>query len=125
MNAVWRSRRVSSTTTTRAGRFNIVGQTVTLWGTIRCAVESDMSAVQTRLRTLATHTAQAYNCTATVEYMQEVPAVHNLAPWVDAGLPTLRKVVGDDRVVQTSPPMTTYTEISFRSSAPRAPASLP
>ncbi|MFD4429806.1 amidohydrolase [Nocardia sp. NPDC058497] len=84
------------------GRFNIVGRTVTLWGTIRCAVEYDMPDVQKRLETLATHTAQAYNCTAAVEYLQDVPAVHNLQTWVDAGLPTLRKVVGDDRVVQTT-----------------------
>lgn len=93
------------------GRFNIIGQTVTLWGTIRCAVESDMADVRTRLHTLATHTAQAYNCTATVDYLQDVPAVHNLAPWVDAGLPTLRKVVGDDRVVQT-PPTLGYDDVS-------------
>jgi len=27
------------------GRFNIVGQTVTLWGTIRCSLGSDMAVV--------------------------------------------------------------------------------
>ncbi|WP_342800487.1 amidohydrolase [Nocardia sp. No.11] len=93
------------------GRFNIVGRTVTLWGTIRCSVEADMAQVRQRLETLATHSAQAYNCTATVEYLQDVPAVHNLRPWVDAALPTLRKVVGDERVVATTPTLG-YDDVS-------------
>ncbi|MBW0275739.1 hydrolase [Nocardia sp. MH4] len=93
------------------GRFNIVGRTVTLWGTIRCSVEADMAQVRQRLATLATHSAQAYNCTATVEYLQDVPAVHNLRPWVDAALPTLRKVVGDERVVATTPTLG-YDDVS-------------
>ncbi|MFE0648678.1 M20 family metallopeptidase [Streptomyces sp. NPDC059534] len=83
------------------GRFNIVGQTVTLWGTVRCAVESDMTEVQRRLTTLAEHSAAAYGATATVEYLQPVPPVHNSAPWVAAALPTFRRVVGEERVVET------------------------
>ena len=83
------------------GRFNIIGQTVTLWGTIRCAVESGMADVQRRLATLVEHTAAAYNATAAVDFLQPVPPVHNTAAWVEAGLPTLRRVVGADRVVET------------------------
>ncbi|MFJ8660067.1 hypothetical protein [Streptomyces sp. NPDC093795] len=83
------------------GRFSIVGQTVTLWGTVRCAVESDMARVQRRLATLAEHSAAAYGATATVEYLQSVPPVHNSGPWVQAGLPTFRRVVGEERVVET------------------------
>ncbi|MER7519212.1 amidohydrolase [Streptomyces sp. NPDC126499] len=83
------------------GRFNIIGQTVTLWGTVRCAVQSDMAEVQRRLTTLAEHTAAAYNATAAVDYLQPVPPVRNTAEWVAAGLPTLRRVVGADRVVET------------------------
>ncbi|MER6096019.1 amidohydrolase [Streptomyces sp. NPDC001728] len=83
------------------GRFNIIGQTVTLWGTVRCAVESDMARVQQRLTTLAEHSAAAYGATALVEYLQPVPPVHNSPPWVEAGLPTFRRVVGEERVVET------------------------
>ncbi|MFJ9824969.1 M20 family metallopeptidase [Streptomyces sp. NPDC101160] len=83
------------------GRFNIIGQTVTLWGTVRCAVESDMAEVQRRLTTLAEHSAAAYHATAEVDYLQAVPPVHNTPEWVAAGLPTLRRVVGEDRVVET------------------------
>ncbi|WP_067572598.1 M20 metallopeptidase family protein [Nocardia acidivorans] len=83
------------------GRFNIIGQTVTLWGTIRCAVEADMDEVQERVRTLAANCAQAYNCSATVDYLQDVPAVHNTPEWVDAGLPTFQRVVGSENVHAT------------------------
>ncbi|WP_265863398.1 amidohydrolase [Streptomyces sp. SKN60] len=83
------------------GRFNIIGQTVTLWGTVRCAVESDMAEVQRRLAVLAEHTAAAYGAMAAVDFLQPVPPVHNSAAWVAAGLPTLRRVVGEERVVET------------------------
>ncbi|GHA90795.1 M20 family metallopeptidase [Streptomyces termitum] len=83
------------------GRFNIIGQTVTLWGTVRCAVESDMAEVRDRLRRLAEHSAAAYGATAEVEYLQPVPPVHNSGPWVAAGLPTLRRVAGQERVTET------------------------
>ncbi|GGT74563.1 M20 metallopeptidase family protein [Streptomyces lateritius] len=83
------------------GRFNIIGRTVTLWGTVRCAVESDMPEVRRRLTTLAEHSAQAYGATASVAYLQPVPPVHNSAEWVEAGLPTIRRVVGEERMVET------------------------
>ncbi|WP_338698594.1 amidohydrolase [Streptomyces sp. Q6] len=84
------------------GRFNIIGETVTLWGTIRCAVEADMTDARKRLATLAEHSARAYGCTATTDFLQDVPAVHNSEEWVTAGLPTFRRVVGDDKVVRSA-----------------------
>ena len=93
------------------GRFNIIGETVTLWGTIRCAVESDMAEARKRLATLAEHSAAAYHCTAVVEYLQDVPAVYNSPAWVDAALPTFRRVVGEERVVPT-PATLGYDDVS-------------
>ncbi|MFG2295394.1 M20 family metallopeptidase [Streptomyces sp. NPDC048603] len=83
------------------GRFNVIGETVTLWGTVRCAEEKDMAEVRSRLTVLAEHTARAYGCTAAVEYLQDVPAVHNSEAWVTAALPTLRRVAGQGRLVET------------------------
>jgi metal-dependent amidase/aminoacylase/carboxypeptidase family protein len=83
------------------GRFNVIGQTTTLWGTIRCAFEADIPEVQQRLKTFAEHSAAAYNCSATVEYLQNVPAVHNQPDWIEAALPTFERVVGADKVVHT------------------------
>ncbi|MGW6704102.1 amidohydrolase [Streptomyces sp. NPDC054956] len=82
------------------GRYNVIGETVTLWGTIRCAEERDMPEVKRRLTALAEHTARAYGAEATVELLQDVPAVRNEPAWVEAALPTLRRVAGADRVVE-------------------------
>ncbi|WJR36134.1 amidohydrolase [Mycobacteroides immunogenum] len=84
------------------GRFNIVGQTTTLWGTIRCAIESDMADVQGRVQRLAANSAQAFGCTADVEFLQGVPAVHNSQAWVDAATPSFQRVVGADMVLPNS-----------------------
>ncbi|MDI2130677.1 hypothetical protein [Yinghuangia seranimata] len=50
------------------GHFDTTGDTVTLWGTIRCAAEPDLPKLQRRLTVLAENMAQAYHCTATVDY---------------------------------------------------------
>lgn len=93
------------------GRFNIIGETVTLLGTIRCSVESDMDDVCQRLQQLASHIAQAQGCVAETEFLQHVPAVHNEAKWVQAAIPTLESVVGPENLVQTSPTLG-YDDVS-------------
>lgn len=77
-----------------AGRFNIIGESVTLWGTVRALEQADMAIAQQNLRRLAEHHALAYGVTATVHYLQDVPPVMNTADWLDAILPTVRGVLG-------------------------------
>jgi amidohydrolase len=93
------------------GRFNIIGERVALWGTIRCVEEPDMTLLQDNLRRMAEHHAAAYGCTAAVEYDQYVPPVTNTPEWLDKILPTVRRVVGDDNVVEI-PPALGYDDIS-------------
>ncbi|MEU0742049.1 amidohydrolase [Streptomyces sp. NPDC006134] len=93
------------------GRFNVIGERVTLWGTIRCAAESAMDGVRDHLVTLAEHTARAYGCAASVDFLQDVPAVHNRGEWVEAALPTLRRVVGEERVRETTATLA-YDDVS-------------
>lgn len=93
------------------GRFNIIGEQVTLWGTIRCIDEADMSVVQDHLHRLAEHHAAAYGCTAEVLYDQYVPPVTNTRAWLDALLPTVRRVVGEASVVEI-PPALGYDDVS-------------
>ena len=80
------------------GRFNIIGQTVTLWGTIRCLDESAMGTVQENLRRLAEGQAAAYGVQATVEYKQDVPALTNTAEWFAALRPSIERVIGTERL---------------------------
>jgi amidohydrolase len=93
------------------GRFNIVGHMVTLWGTIRCTLDGDMSVVQDNLRRLAEHHGAAYGCTAAVEYHQYVPAVDNTPEWLDVLLPTIQRVVGAANVVEVAPSLG-YADVS-------------
>ncbi|MFI6575620.1 M20 family metallopeptidase [Nocardiopsis sp. NPDC050513] len=83
------------------GRFNVIGASVVLWGTVRCLDASDMDTVRGRLRRAAEHIALAHGCTADVEYLQSVPPVENTPSWTSAVLPTLRRVVGEGRVKRT------------------------
>lgn len=93
------------------GRFNVVGESVRLLGTIRCTVEADMDVARDHVRRTAEHIAQAYGATASVEFLQHVPAVHNTQPWIDAVLPTMERVVGHDRLVK-APPGLGYDDVS-------------
>jgi amidohydrolase len=93
------------------GRFNIIGESITLWGTIRCVADADMALLQARMQQLAEHTAAAFGCTADVHYHQPVPAVTNTQAWIDATLPTIRRVVGEDHVVPV-PPTLGYDDVS-------------
>jgi amidohydrolase len=94
------------------GRFNVVGESVRLYGTIRSTVEPDMAVARERVRRTAEHIAQAYGATAEVEFLQPVPAVHNKQPWIDAVMPTLEHVVGADRLVR-APPGLGYDDVSY------------
>lgn len=94
------------------GRFNVVGESVQLYGTIRTTIEADMDVARERVRRTAEHIAQAYGATADVEFLQPVPAVHNTKPWIDAVLPTLERVVGHDHLVR-APPGLGYDDVSY------------
>ena len=93
------------------GRFNIIPGQVVLSGTIRCSIDSDMVEIRRRLSRMAENTARAYGCTATVEYLQNVPPVHNTQAWMDAAMPTLERVVGKHSIVHT-PPVLGYDDVS-------------
>lgn len=95
-----------------AGRFNTLGGEVTLWGTIRCLENNDMPMVQDKLKALAEGHASAYGCTAEVTYEQYVPSVDNTQAWLDAVLPTVRRVIGDDKVFEGAPTLG-YDDVSY------------
>ncbi|MDA1368875.1 M20 metallopeptidase family protein [Glycomyces algeriensis] len=85
------------------GRFNIIGESVTLLGTIRSTVEADMAGLQETMRRMADGYARAHGTTMEMDFPAEVPAVHNEPAWVEAALPTLERVVGADRLITMTP----------------------
>jgi metal-dependent amidase/aminoacylase/carboxypeptidase family protein len=60
---------------------------------------------------VAEHVAQAHGATATAEFVQRVPSLRNTPEWVEAILPTARRVVGADRVVE-APASLAYDDVS-------------
>ncbi|MCI7551724.1 MAG: amidohydrolase [Actinomycetaceae bacterium] len=93
------------------GRFNVIGRSVTCWGTIRSLSDAVMAQVQERLRSLVAGNAAAYGCQAEVEFLQPVPAVHNTKEWVDALTPSFAAIVGESNIV-TPPPSLGYDDVS-------------
>ncbi|MFI9507891.1 M20 family metallopeptidase [Nocardia sp. NPDC052566] len=92
-----------------AGRFNIIGETVTLWGTVRSLAQPTMHQTRQLLERTAAHIAPAYGCTAETSFLQPVPAVHNQPQWIEAALPTLGRVA--HRLVEV-PPTLGYDDVS-------------
>ena len=93
------------------GRFNIIGGQVTLWGTIRAVHQRTMDDVRKRITRTAEHIASAYGASAETVFLQAVPSLDNTPAWLDAGLPTLRRVAGESNVIEI-PPQLGYDDVS-------------
>lgn len=93
------------------GRFNVIGRSVTLWGTIRTLSDQVMEEVQGKVRDLVHGIAQAFGCAAEVEYAQPVPAVSNTEEWVTKLRPSLAEVVGEDNIFVPDPTLG-YDDVS-------------
>ena len=93
------------------GRFNIVGNKVEIWGTVRALRPEVMSDVNERIERYVTHTAAAHGCTGVVEFLDQIPAVAHTQEWIDAIMPTYRRVAGDKPVIEV-PPAMGYDDVS-------------
>lgn len=93
------------------GRFNVIGDNIALWGTVRCIHEHVMSDVNKRIERIATHVAQAHGLTAEVTFDQLVPAIYNEPEWLDRFLPTMERIFGHDKM-RSVPPQLAYDDHS-------------
>ena len=85
------------------GRFNVIGDNITLWGTVRCIHEQMMKDVNMRIERIATHVSQAHGLTAEVSFDQQVPAMYNEPQWLNRFLPTMERIFGHDKMRCVSP----------------------
>jgi amidohydrolase len=88
-----------------SGRFNVIGDSVELIGTMRTLDNAVTDDLKERIARIASHIAQAHGLTATTRFEQHVPAVINEPAWLERTLPTVRRVMGDDYVTQLPPAM--------------------
>lgn len=93
------------------GRFNIIGDTVTLVGTLRVINNEVLKVIKDRVERIATNIAQAHGQTADVSWDQFVPALTNDPDWVARMLPTIKNVVGAENVIE-GPPSLGYDDAS-------------
>ena len=93
------------------GRFNVIGDNITLWGTVRCIHEQMMDDVTSRIERIATHVAQAHGLTAEVSFDQQVPAIYNEPDWLDRFMPTMERLLGHENM-RSGPPQLAYDDHS-------------
>jgi amidohydrolase len=93
------------------GRFTTIGSDIELIGTMRIIRDEMIDDVRQKVERIAEHIAQAHGLTATTEFKQHVPALRNDPRWLDRILPTVRRVMGDDKVIP-APPALAYDDAS-------------
>ena len=94
-----------------SGRFNVIGDNITLWGTVRCLHQNVMEDVNERIVRISEHVAQAHGLTADVTFDQVVPAVFNEPDWLHRFLPTMERIFGHENM-RSGPPMMAYDDHS-------------
>lgn len=80
------------------GRFNIVGNQVEIWGTVRSVDDSVLEDINKRIERYVGHLAEAHGCKGEVEFLDQIPPVVNTPEWVEAVLPVYKHVAGDNPV---------------------------
>lgn len=94
------------------GRFNVIGDNIVLWGTVRCINQNIMSDVNERLVRISENVAQAHGLEAEVTFDQKVPAVFNPDDWLKRFLPSMERIFGAENM-RSGPPMMAYDDHSF------------
>lgn len=82
------------------GRFNIVGNQVEIWGTVRSVTSAVVEDVNARITRYVENLAAAHGCTGKVEFFDQIPPVVNSPEWIDAVLPVYKRVAGDNPVAE-------------------------
>lgn len=97
---------------TGGNRSNIVPEEVELEGTVRAFDEGVRKDIHQRIRSIATHLAEAASGTATVEFGLGYPVTRNDPALTERMLPTLRRAAGADNV-RLGPLTGTAEDFSF------------
>jgi len=95
------------------GRFNVIGDNITLWGTVRCVHQQMMEDVNMRIQRIVKNVAAAHGLTAEASFDQQVPAIFNEPEWLERFKPTMERIFGHDNM-RSGPPCwpTTITPVS-------------
>lgn len=86
-------------------RSNIIPEEVEMWGTIRALSAEDEKLLISRVKQIATKTAEANNATVDVEipYSSHYPVTFNNVELTQKMVPSLKKAAGDENVLVIAP----------------------
>lgn len=90
-------------------RRNIIPETATMSGTIRCHSTDYLRDIQVRLSEMASLCADAYRCTAEVTYGKPYPPVNNNAAFCDRFIRAFSEYAGKENCIERQLP-TMYAE---------------
>ncbi len=91
---------VLSICTIHAGRaHNIVPDYVEMTGTVRTLDPKDRDRMEESFKRVCTNVAEAYRCTAEIEYLRGVPPFICEDEWVDRAIRVGKKMLGEENVV--------------------------
>jgi hippurate hydrolase len=93
--------------------FSVVPSEVTITGTGRSYKREVQDVLESRLRTLATHIAQAHGCEATVKYERNYPSTVNTHAEYVFAAEVAEEVFGRDNVNRHHPPSMGGEDFSF------------
>ncbi|MDP2697369.1 M20 aminoacylase family protein [Thalassospira sp.] len=93
--------------------WNVIPSTATIRGTVRTFAAHVQDAVEQRLKDMATHTARAFDCTATITYQRRYPATINDAGATATALDAAQKIVGADHIDTAPEPSMASEDFAF------------
>lgn len=92
---------------------NIIPQEVRISGTVRTLLPETQQLAHQRLHEIATHTAQAHGCEATLDYHFGYPVTRNDPAAVETFFDIARSAIGDERVQVMPDPVMGGEDFSF------------
>lgn len=86
-------------------RSNIIPEQVEMWGTLRALSVEDEKLLISRVKQIATKTAEAHGATVDVEipYSSHYPVTFNNVALTEKMVPSLRKAAGEENVLVITP----------------------
>ena len=92
---------------------NVVPETAEMRGTVRTFTETTLDLIESRMRTIAEHTAAAMNCTVDFQFVCNYPATVNHPAESAFSAQVLRDIVGAERVDEDIAPSMGAEDFAF------------
>ena len=104
---------VCSMATSQVGAFNVIPDSVELVGTVRSFTAATRDLAERRVRELSTKVAEAFGCSATVEYARGYPATVNSAGEATFAAEVGAHLFGKENVITDYPPVMGGEDFSY------------